>query len=92
MSAQDQDSISIPAAAAGAVDIASVLSLLTGYLAMNDVLEDVMVTFGNHFHLIRPVRPDSGEQILLLVILDRSRANLAMARHEIRNFSESFAS
>jgi hypothetical protein len=50
--------------------------------------EDVMVTFRDHFHVIRPVRPDpdSDPQILLLVILDRLRTNLAMARREIRDF------
>jgi hypothetical protein len=36
-------------------------------------------------------REDPEPQILLLVILDRSRVNLAMARREIRNFCASFA-
>ena len=33
----------------------------------------------------------NGIYILLLVILDRMRANLAMARHEIRNFCASLS-
>lgn len=90
-SQQDQEDINLPTAAAGAADIANVLTLLTGQLA-TDGLEDVMVTFRSHFHVIRLIRPNVEPQILLLVVLDRLRANLAMARREIRNFCASFAS
>jgi hypothetical protein len=87
---QEQDAISLPAAAAGAADIANVLALLEGQLAA-DGLEDVMMTFHHHFHVIRLVRQSVEPQILLLVVLDRVRANLAMARREIRNFCSTFA-
>jgi hypothetical protein len=90
-SVQDQDDISLPRAAAGAADIASVLALLTGELATGDDLEDVMVTFSKHFHLIRIVQAGPSQTVILLVILDRSRANLAMARRSIRDFCESLA-
>jgi len=87
---KDQDDISLPTAAAGAADIANVLSLLAGQLPV-DGLEDVMVTFRRQLYMIRLVREDPEPQILLLVILDRSRVNLAMARREIRNFCAGFA-
>jgi len=89
-SRQDQDDISLPTAAAGAADIANVLALLAGELPV-DGLEDVMVTFHRQLYVMRLVRNDPEPQILLLVILDRSRVNLAMARREIRNFCASFA-
>jgi hypothetical protein len=89
-SRKDQDDISLPTAAAGAADIANVLSLLTGQLPV-DGLEDVMVTFRRQLYMMRLVREDPEPQILLLVIFDRSRVNLAMARREIRNFCASFA-
>jgi hypothetical protein len=89
-SRRDQDDISLPTAAAGAADIANVLSLLAGQLPV-DGLEDVMVTFRRQLYMIRLVREDPEPPILLLVILDRSRVNLAMARREIRNFCASFA-
>lgn len=87
-SRKDQDDISLPTAAAGAADIANVLSRLTDELPV-DGLEDVMVTFRRQLYVIRPVSPEP--QILLLVILDRDRANLAMARRAIRTFCASFA-
>jgi hypothetical protein len=89
-SRKDQDDISLPTAAAGAADIANVLSLLAGQLPV-DGLEDVIVTFRRQLYMIRLVREDPEPQILLLVILDRSRVNLAMARREIRNFCAGFA-
>ena len=89
-SRKDQDEISLPTAAAGAADIANVLSQLTGELPV-DGLEDVMVTFRRQLYMIRLVREEPEPQILLLVILDRSRVNLAMARREIRNFCAGFA-
>jgi hypothetical protein len=89
-SRKDQDDISLPTAAAGAADIANVLALLAGQLPV-DGLEDVMVTFRRQLYMIRLVRDNPEPQILLLVILDRSRVNLAMARREIRNFCASFA-
>jgi hypothetical protein len=78
--------------AAGAADIVSVLTLLGSQLGAEDGLEDVMVTFGSRFHLIRHLRADSAQPVVLLVVLDRSRANLALARREIRDFCASMAS
>jgi hypothetical protein len=70
-SRKDQDDISLPTAAAGAADIASVLSLLAGQLPV-DGLEDVMVTFRRQLYMIRLVRENPEPQIL------------ALARHNLR--------
>jgi hypothetical protein len=56
-----------------------------------DGLEDVMVTFRNQLYVIRFISDDLEPNILLLVILDRARANLALARREIRSFCLNFA-
>ena len=87
-SRKDQGGISLPTAAAGAADIANVLSQLTGELPV-DGIEDVMVTFRRQLDVMRLVNPEP--QILLLVILDRDRVNLVMVRREIRTYCASFA-
>jgi hypothetical protein len=87
---KDAGNFSVPTAAAGAADIANVLSLLAGELPV-DGLEDVMVTFRGQLLTIRPIAGDQEPNILLLVILDRDRANLALARLQIRNFCVNFA-
>ena len=87
-SRKDQDEISLPTAAAGAADIANVLSQRTGRASGGrprgrdgDVPPPALRD--------TPGQPEP--QILLLVILDRDRANLAMARRAIRTFCASFA-
>jgi hypothetical protein len=90
-SVHDPQDRSLAVVAAGAADIASVLSLLSGELGADDDLEDVMVTFGSRFHLVRLVGEEPGQQVILLVVLDRDRANLALARREIRDFCLSIA-
>jgi hypothetical protein len=72
--------------------MANVLSLLSSELGTDDGVGDVMVTFRQHFHVLRLVQPDAQPQILLLVILDRRRTNLALARQEISDFCASFGS
>ena len=88
----DEEDLSLPTVAAGAADMAQVLSLVSGELGTDDGLEDVMVTFGTHFHVIRLIHADARQQVVLLVVLDRSRANLALARREIRDFCAGVAS
>jgi hypothetical protein len=93
---QTQDEISLPAAAAGAADIASVAALLTARLGTDDSLDDAMLAFGKHFHvicLLTPERREPGHQqpeVVLLVILDRQKTNLGLARREIRDFCAGF--
>jgi hypothetical protein len=94
---QTEAEISLTAAAAGAADIASAIALLTTRLGTDDSLEDVMLAFGKHFHVLclltpaqrRPEQPEP--EVVLLVILDRQKTNLAMARREIRDFCAGFA-
>ena len=74
------------AAGAGAADIINLLILLSGKLATGETLEDVMVTFGDSFLMVRPVGQDQESPLLLLVMTDRHRTNLAMAHRSIRDF------
>jgi hypothetical protein len=89
---ENQDGPAPSTAAAGAADVINALTLLNGRLATGENLEDVMVTFSDSFFMVRPVGFDQQPQILLLVIADRQRTNLAMAHRSIRDFSASFNS
>jgi hypothetical protein len=79
--------VAVPVAAAGAADLVHVLGLMSAGLALGGELEDVVVTVTGHFHILRalPVGPDQG--LVLMVTLERARANLAMAHREIRTAS-----
>ena len=60
---------------------------LANALALNDDIEDVLITLGKAYHSIRPL--ESNKNLFLYVVLDRKRANLAMARHELKAFEKS---
>jgi hypothetical protein len=45
---------------------------------LRDAIEDILITLGRQYHLIRPLRTRNA--IFFYVALDRARANLAMAR------------
>jgi hypothetical protein len=79
-------------AAAGAADIVNVLTLLSGKLATGEILEDVMITFSDSFFMVHPVGRDPEPRILLLVVADRHRTNLALAHRSLRDLCASFAS
>ena len=50
-------------------------------LGTQDTLEDVMITLGQQYHLIRFVGPEL--KVFLYLVLDREGANLGMARHRL---------
>jgi hypothetical protein len=87
-----EDSPSVPVASAGAADAVSALALMTSRLALPGDLEDVIVTLSSHYHLIQVFPPTPAGQLILLVTLDRRSANLAMARHEVRETALAAAS
>ncbi|MEU7878188.1 hypothetical protein [Microbispora bryophytorum] len=53
-------------------------------LKLNDGIEDILITLSAQYHIIRPLTGRGGKGLFLYLALDRNRANLAMARHQLR--------
>ncbi|AGZ42146.1 hypothetical protein [Actinoplanes friuliensis] len=71
-------------AAAGNTDVVRAKLRAMDLLGLDEQIDDILITLETMYHLIRPLKARSGHGLFLYLSLDRSRANLAMARHQLR--------
>lgn len=71
-------------AAAGNTDVVRAKLRTMEHLGIKDEIEDILITLGGQYHLIRLLKASGGNGLFLYLVLDSGRANLAMARHQLR--------
>ncbi|MFE9341367.1 hypothetical protein [Streptomyces sp. NPDC007063] len=71
-------------AAAGNTDVVRSKLRTMEHLGIKDEIEDILITLSKQYHLIRLLRAKSGNGLFLYIALDAGKANLAMARHQLR--------
>lgn len=68
-------------AAAGNTEVVRAKMKTMKSLGMQGTIEDILITLTQQYHIIRPVEKHDG--LFIYYVLDRSRANLAMARRKV---------
>lgn len=76
--------LDLAVAAAGNTDVVRAKLRTVELLGLPDQIEDILITLDSQYHLIRPLSSRGGKGLFLYLALNRSRANLALARHQLR--------
>lgn len=81
----DGAELDLNVAAAGNTDLVRAKMRTMQMLNLHDnEIEDMLITLTTQYHLIRPLTTPNGRGLFLYLALHRSRANMAMARHQLR--------
>ena len=78
--------LDIDVAAAGNADVVRKKRQVMKKLGLNDKIEDILISLHKQYHMIRPL--DSRPEVFVYVALDRSKANLGMARNDLNRFEK----
>ena len=82
----DPPAVDLHVAAAGNSSVVQAKLRTMEALGLDDEIEDILISLGKQYHLIRPLRSRPG--VFFYLIIDRSRANLAMARMALAAIEE----
>ena len=70
--------VNLEVAAAGNTEVVRAKRKTMSNLGLKDGIEDILISLGKQYHIIRPLR--GRPTLFFYLVLDRGRANLAMAR------------
>lgn len=76
------DGLDLDIAGAGNLEVVRSMMRVMDQLGLDDQIEDILITLGEQYHLIRPLEKQSS--MFLYLAIDRSQGNLGLARHRLR--------
>jgi hypothetical protein len=79
--------VDLEVAAAGNTEVVRAKLKTMKSLNLNDKIEDILITLGKQYHIIRLVESKPG--LFLYFVLDKNKANLAMARRGCQDVEQS---
>jgi hypothetical protein len=79
------DWLDLDVASAGNTEVIRAKMRVMSELALDDTIEDILITLDTQYHLIRLIQGRrGGDALFLYLALSNSRANLGLARHQLR--------
>ena len=73
--------VNLEIAAAGNTEVVRAKRKTMKALNLSDQIEDMLITLGKQYHLIRPL--STNDALFIYLVLDKQRSNLAMARFQL---------
>lgn len=74
--------LNVEVAAAGNSEVVRSKMKVMGQLGLKDKIEDILISLGSQYHVIRPLTNHGN--LFIYVALNRANANLALARYKIQ--------
>lgn len=81
--------VDLEVAAAGNTEVVRAKMKTMSLLKLNDGIEDILITLGKQYHIIRPVAKKPG--LFLYFVLDKNKSNLALARRKVSDVEGALA-
>ena len=81
--------IDLELATAGCLQVLRAERETMASLELDGQIDDILISLRKQYHVIRPLV--TKRRSFLYLVLDRSKANLAMARHQLRSFEASLS-
>lgn len=78
--------IDIELAASGNTEVVRAKMAVMGSLGLEDKIEDILITLGKQYHIIRPLQ--TAPDLFLYLAIDRSKGNLGLARHQLQTIEK----
>jgi len=76
-------------AAAGNTEVIRAKMKTAASLNLNDTIEDILISLGKAYHILRPVSRKKG--LFLYLVLDRNKSNLALGRRKVEDVEAELA-
>ncbi|ROQ91877.1 hypothetical protein EDF72_4449 [Delftia acidovorans] len=80
---QEGSGVDLELAAAGNTELVRAKLKTMRSLGLEDTIEDILITLSRQYHILRPSTHHEG--LFLYLVLDKTKANLALARRKVQD-------